>query len=299
MLISSTIAPVPIDFLFNTPTYLYNHCTSVLFFSSAIDTPSITLNVVETTTRQYVSGIRAPFGGVECMDTRNLDVFIKEMIAELKSREARSILIRQAPTCYQEMFAHEIHEALLANGFKITVNETNQFIPVDALSDFSKEIDAQKRRRLNNAKKMGMRVSLFNHIDTVDWYTVYSTARMDKDYPVTLSQKDYNTLSNSISGVYTYAGVFLNEVMIANAIFVRVNKDVLYYFLAASKPEYADLSPTVLLIEAMYEKAVAEKYKIIDLGISSVDGVLNPGLHQFKKHLRGLDCSKRTYEFLF
>ncbi len=300
MLITSTIAPqVPIHFLFNTPTYLHNHSNAILFFSTAIELSTITFNCVETTAGDYVSGIRAPFGGIECGDARNVDIFIKEVVLELKRRGACSLSIRQAPSCYQPMVANEIHAALLVNGFTETVNDINQYIHVDALSDFAIEIDAQKRRRLNNAKKMGMRVALFDHIDTADWYAVYSKARIDKDYPITLSENEYAALSSSMENVYTYAGVFLNDVLIANAIFVRVNQDVLYYFLAASNPEYADLSPTVLLIEAMYEKAIAENYKILDLGISSVDGVLNKGLHQFKKHLRGVDCSKRIYEFLF
>ena len=77
------------------------------------------------------------------------------------------------------------------------------------------------------------------------------------------------------------------------------NKLMMYYFLAASAPDYAHLSPTVLLIEALYIKAVQEKCTYVDLGISSVEGVLNEGLYAFKRHLRAEECLKKNYRFTF
>lgn len=300
MLISSTIAEtIPTQFLFNHSFYLHAQAASVLSFADKTPAPDILLNCVEISAGNYLSGYHAPFGGIECKTDVQVSVFIKEVLDELSARKAISLTIKQAPECYQPDVCKRIEEALLGNGFVEQVNEINQYITVNAAATFTEGIDAQKRRRLNNAKKSGMHVRLFDHIDSDKWYEVYYKARMDKGFPVTISGEAYRSLSKTIPGVYTYAGVFLNEVLIANAVFVRVNKEVLYYFVAASDPAYAELSPTVLLIEALYNKAVQEGSSLIDLGISSVDGVLNEGLHQFKKHVGGMDCSKRIYAFLF
>lgn len=300
MLLSSTIAEtLSTQFLFNHHYYLNGYTSSIYFFSDHVKSPSILLSCVESSECNYVSGYRAPFGGIECTDYKMADTFIKNVLNELSKKDARSCVIKQAPTCYQPEVANQLHDALLANGFVEQATEVNQFISINADSDFATRIDAQKRRRLNNAKKMGMRVELFDHIETDDWYTIYTKSRIDKGFPITISKEAYHALSKNISNVYTYAGVFINATLIANAIFVRVNKDVLYYFVAASDPAYAELSPTVLLIEALYDKAVQEKYIQIDLGISSVDGVLNQGLYQFKKHVGAMDCTKTTYKFVF
>ena len=300
MLISSTIAQtIPTQFLFNNCFYLNAHAASIVSFVDKTNSPSIVLNCAETSEGNYVSGYHAPFGGIECTTTVDVSTFIQEVLHALSEKNAKSLTIKQAPACYQSDVYQAIHEAFIQNGFVEQVRETNQYIVVNPVQVFATGIDAQKRRRLNNAKKMGMRVELFDRIDSDVWYEVYVNARKDKGFPITISKEDYRSLSEIIPNVYTYAGVFLNERLIANAIFVRINKDTLYYFVAASDPAYAELSPTVLLIEALYDKAVQEKVTLIDLGISSVDGVLNAGLHQFKKHLGALDCSKKTYTFLF
>ncbi|WP_018343568.1 GNAT family N-acetyltransferase [Cytophaga aurantiaca] len=299
MLISSTIAKsIPAQFLFNQYFYLHAHQATVHSFADKTIAPDILLNCVEISEGNYVSGYCAPFAGIECTISTHVSDFIKELKTDLAARRATSLVIKQAPQCYQTNVWEAIHQALLANGFKEEVNETNQYIVVNTERLFVADIDAQKRRRLNNAKKLGMRVELFDRVETDDWYNVYCNARMDKGFPITISKEDYYSLS-AIPDVYTYAGVFLNDRLIANTVFVRVNKEVLYYFIAASDPAYAELSPTVLLIETLYEKAVQENYTLIDLGISSVDGVLNEGLHQFKKHVGAKDCSKRTYTLLF
>lgn len=300
MLISSTIAQtITTQFLFNQYFYLNAHAASVLSFADKVVSPSVLLNCVEASAGNYVSGYHAPFAGIECNANADITIFVRDVLTELSAKKAKSLTIKQAPTCYQPHVYNTIHETLIENGFVEEVDEINQYITVDPAQTFAAGIDAQKRRRLNNAKKMGMRVKLFDHIDSDNWHDVYFRARIYKGFPITISKEDYRSLSAIIPNVYTYAGVFLKDVLIANAVFVRLNKDVLYYFVAASDPAYAELSPTVLLIESLYEKAVYENYALIDLGISSVDGVLNEGLHQFKKHVGGMDCSKKTYTFLF
>ena len=300
MLILSTIAQKnPTQFLFNQYFYLNTHATSVLSFADKASAPSILLNCVEASQGNYVSGYHAPFAGIEYTSTIDITIFVKDVLNNLSEKNAKSLTIKQAPECYQPNVYNAIHEAFIANGFVEQVSETNQYIVVDPAKSFSSGIDAQKRRRLSNSKKTGMRVEFFNHIDSDIWYEVYYKARIDKGFPITISKVAYLSLSEKITDIYTYAGVFLNDTLIANAIFVHINKDTLYYFAAASDPSYAELSPTVLLIEALYDKAVQDKYTLIDLGVSSLDGVLNEGLHQFKKYLGAIECSKKTYTFLF
>jgi hypothetical protein len=300
VLIASTIAQKKTAyFLFNQYSYLNVHTASVVYFADTDTDFSVLLNCAETSAGIYVSGYRAPFGGIECTSEDGVDAFVKGVLEELAERNAVSLTIKQTPECYQPGTSTAIHKALIKNGFSEQVSETNQYIVVNPEQTFASGIDAQKRRRLNKAKKMGMHVKLFDRVESDDWYDVYSKARIDRGFSITVSNEEYYSLSEKVPDVYTYAGVFLNEKLIANAVFVRINADVLYYFIAASDPGYAALSPTVLLIEALYEKAVHEKYTRIDLGVSSVKGVLNEGLHKFKKHLGGMDCSKKTYTFLF
>jgi hypothetical protein len=286
-------------FLFNQYFYLIEEGKSPLTFVDNIYKSSQQLTCVETNKNEYVSGYHAPFAGIESDANVDVESFFVEIKLELLKRNAISLEIKQAPFFYQTQSSEEIHNALLKSGFVETVSECNQYLPINPQIEFEALIEAQKRRRLKNAKKMGMHVQLFEHIDSTDWYEVYAEGRMDRGFPITISKEKYNTLSKLRPNIYTYAGVYLHEELIATAIFVHVSKDVMYYFVAASSPRFAHLSPTVLLIEAMYYKAVNEQCQYLDLGISSVSGELNEGLHAFKRHIGAQDCFKKTYLYTF
>lgn len=286
------------SFLFNQDFYLKNQTTSALYFFDQTITPNLLCSLVEVSPGDFVSGYRAPFGGIECKDVNQLHSFIEYIKETCKVLGARSITLRQAPVCYQPVVAAAIHEALTNQGFQLKFSDTNQHILVtDAL--FHTKLDDQKKRRLTKLKSTGARVEILDHIDSDTWYDVYVQSRVAKDFPVTISKEAYMDLSAKISDTYQYAGVYLEDTLLANAIFVRVNEEVLYYFLAGSDGDYASLSPSVFVLEAMYELAQKQQYKMLDLGISSVDAQLNEGLHLFKKHVGAIDSQKNTYEFVF
>lgn len=294
---SSDTAPKA-SFLFNQDFYLKNQTTSALYFFDQRINPNLLCSIIEVSTGNFVSGYRAPFAGIECKDIHQLHTFIEYIKETCQSLGATSITLRQAPVCYQPETSAAIHETLMKHGFQIKFSDVNQHISVTD-APFYTLLDDQKKRRLTKLKSTGARLEILDRIDSDTWYDVYVQSRIVKNFPVTISKEAYMDLSAKISGTYQYAGVYLEDTLLANAIFVRVNEDVLYYFLAASDADYASLSPSVFVLEAMYELAQKQQHKILDLGISSVNGQLNEGLHLFKKHVGAIDSQKNTYEFVF
>ncbi len=294
---SSEIAP-DANLLFNQQLYLNNHAAKQLYFFDEQRAPHLFCSFAETGDNHFVSGVRAPFGGIECSDPGQLSMFISYIKDTLKKSGAASVTIRQSPSCYQPDTTESIHEALIDQGFRLKYSDCNQHLLVNTTS-FKAHLDDQKKRRLNKIKSLAPRIEILDAIDSDIWFDLFRKSREHKDFPVTISSEEYKDLSLKLPGVYQYAGVYLEETLVANAVFVHVNKDVLYYFLGASDPEYAAVSPSVLLLEAMYEYAQRQHYKMIDLGISSVNGKLNEGLHLFKKHIGAMDSRKNTYELTF
>ncbi|MGN6648335.1 MAG: GNAT family N-acetyltransferase [Cytophaga sp.] len=294
---SSEIAP-DANLLFNQQLYLNNHSVEQLYFFDKKTSPQVCCSFAKTDNEYFVSGIRAPFGGIECSDPVLLRTFVSYMKDTLKKSGAVSVTIRQSPACYQPGTTDSIHEVLIAHGFLLKYSDWNQHLFVDSAS-FQLRLDDQKKRRLNKIKSLSPRIEIKDTVDSDTWFDLYRRSREHKDFPVTISREEYKKLALKLPGVYQYAGIYLEEKLVANAVFVRVNKDVLYYFLGASDPEHAAVSPSVLLLEAMYEYAQRQHYKMIDLGISSVNGELNEGLHLFKKHIGAMDSRKNTYELIF
>lgn len=287
------------SFLFNQDFYVNNYSANALYFYDQIKNPSVLCSLVETSEGNFVSGCRAPFGGIECSNVEQVDAFIVYLKETCRGIGVKSITIRQAPVCYQPHVSGFIHEALIRQGFQLKYLDTNQHIVVDSSVSFTSLLDDQKRRLLKKLKSTGVRVEIQDHVDSDLWYDLYAQSRMVKNFPITISKEDYMSLSLQFSDTYQYAGVYLENTLLANAVFVKVNRDVLYYFLAAGNKEYDAVSPSVLILETMYELAQKHQFRMLDLGISTVDGLLNEGLHFFKKHIGALDSPKNTYEFIF
>ena len=48
-------------------------------------------------------------------------------------------------------------------------------------------------------------------------------------------------------------------------------------------------------VQTAYKFCQNKGIRVLDLGISSVDGVLNQGLYNFKRRLGAVECPKRKY----
>lgn len=286
------------QFLFNQNRYLQAHRLTGLTFSDDALKPTCSITCVEAATGAYVSGLHAPFGGIECSDITRLDGMLKELVHVYKVQGAASVTVKQAPAFYQTTSA-SIHAALLTNGFQLLHADTNQHVPVNRTKTFAAQIDYQKRRSLRILKEKGAHAAVITSVEPDEWYELLLKSRRHKNFPVTVSKEAYEQLGRQLPDLYQYIGVFLDGVLIANAVCVQVTNDVIYYFLAASDPDFDVLSPSLMLIETLYDHACTKNIKVIDLGISSVAGVLNTGLHFFKRQVGALDSEKSTYVYYF
>ena len=85
--------------------------------------------------------------------------------------------------------------------------------------------------------------------------------------------------------------------IVAMAVSILVNDHILYDFYHADHDDYQGLSPTIMLVEKIYNYCRMKKIRILDLGISSLDGVKNEGLYRFKNRLGAKECSKKVFKW--
>ena len=94
---------------------------------------------------------------------------------------------------------------------------------------------------------------------------------------------------------YLLFGLYSGERLISVVVSVLVDRGILYNFYPGDDVQYRDHSPMVMLLDGIYRYCQTNAIRILDLGISSVDGVLNPGLYRFKKNCGSIDSWKSTY----
>ncbi len=241
----------------------------------------------------------SPFGSVygnEFCTVELLTGFIAEIKQRLLEKGIRTIGIKHYPACYDPMMHDKVLQALLSNGFEITCTEYNQYLPLHSLS--KKEVfDHSKLHLIKKCKEAGFSVNVSSSFDADQWYDIILRARKLRGHPMTIDLESLRTLNKGNEECYHFFEVRDEDKIISCAIGIEVTPEVMYYYLAADEDDYRNYSPMTFLLDRMYSFAFEKGVKVLDMGISSSNGILNEGLHWFKKSFGALDQPKLVLQW--
>ncbi|MCE7065569.1 GNAT family N-acetyltransferase [Dyadobacter sp. CY326] len=250
----------------------------------------------------WISPPNAPFGGIQCADDCSADelaFFLHFIKSTIFKQGANKLIIKSAPTCYEPKLADLLTQCYVNTNFLAIRACTNTFIPV-SFADFRDRIVPAEQRRLRKARRCGLTAGLANKLPSALIYRFLTECRAQQGYCISLTLNQVETLRSQFPENFSVFVVRDALKIIALTLTVRVNKRVLYNFLCSYLPEYRAHSPTVILLETVYNYCRQEKIEILDLGISVDDqGNFKPSLHRFKRNVGGQDCLKITYEIDF
>ena len=276
--------PVP---LFFRPSFVYRKGNeSVLSFQmQQKDGAAQALAYFFLNDQEAISIQASPFGSIygneECT-TEILTDFVSGIKHSLIQQGIRSVVIRHYPACYATALHDKVLQALLNNGFKITCTEYNQYLPLNNAS--KREVfDHSKLHLIKKCNEANFSVNISSTFDADTWYDMITRARKLRGHPMTIDLESLRLLNKGNEEAYHFFEIKDGDKIIACAIGVQVTVDVLYYFLAADEDEYRSYSPMTFLLDGMYDFACSKNIKVLDMGISSSQGILNEGLFWFKK----------------
>ncbi len=241
----------------------------------------------------------SPFGSVygntQCTPDQ-LTLFIANIKQSLIQKGIHTIGIKHYPACYNEKMHDIVVQSLLENDFEITCTENNQYLPLEAVS--KKEVfDHSKLHLIKKCVAAGFEVSVSSSFDADKWYDIISRARKLRGHPMTIDLESLRTLNKGNEDSYHFFEVKDGDRIMACAIGVRVTEEVLYYYLAADEDDYRNYSPMTFLLDRMYDFASENGVKVLDMGISSSNGILNDGLRWFKKSFGALEQPKLVLQW--
>ncbi len=99
-------------------------------------------------------------------------------------------------------------------------------------------------------------------------------------------------LPESVLGFGCYQG----GEMVASAVCIRVNSQILYIFYWGESPGFESWSPVSLLAQSIYDYAASSGYRLLDAGTATLSGEPNHGLISYKKALGFVESLKITLE---
>jgi hypothetical protein len=238
-------------------------------------------------------GHRAPFGGIDiCGDyqsPRKLSNLITWIMSEARARGAQKIRIRCRPH-YMSPSEPMMQFALIALGFRIEQSELSQGIELSAFrtaDEYRANLKKRTRYALKQCMEMGIS-SMAAHSDA-DWgegYDVLQRNRALREHsPLKYSLEYLQQLRVLFPGKLQMRLLRYEERSIAAALVYTVLPSAHYLASWGDAGHEMVHSPMTLLAHQLVVSALDEGVRVVDLGISSANGVADEGLVLFKRHV--------------
>src|SRR5690606_28102923 len=152
---------------------------------------------------------------------------------------------------------------LLETGFIIKYKDIAQVLPV--YRDKPLSMNIHRKRRLRNCIDAGFKFRKLSFNELPEAYSLFTESRQNKGYPVTMSLEDLAATIQKFPDNYTLSGVFDGNKMIAAAVSIVVNTEIMYCFYIGDSLAYRRYSPVTMLVAGIYESCSTENFKLLDL----------------------------------
>ena len=231
---------------------------------------------------------RATFGGFWTEPNKGFS-YTEQTVAQLIAYSNKSVQIRISfPPSY---FHPEIFEEQVSffkarsNAF---ISESNFHIVVDYRDGVSKG----NRKKQRQFKERGGSVS---QVPKADWRLIYDLLvenRLRRGVELSMPWNVFERGLVERPDVFTAWGATLNMEFVGGALTVEISADTLYVLFWGDTLLGRELSVVASICEKLVEFCRSKNYKVLDLGISSVDGLLDENLARFKSNLGAIQTAK-------
>jgi len=245
-----------------------------------------------------VSPSAASFGSIQCQSDlweEDLHRFVQALQQWVRKLSLKGIRLVHYPDCYTPE-GSALQTILLSHGFRVNYAELNQHRPVTE-APFAAGLHPSERRRLRKCREAGFSAGLWPDPDLDSFYDLLQRARLRNNLPITMAPNRLTELLARFPDECRLFAVWDGQRLIAACVGIRISPDILYYFLPADEAAYLTYSPSVLLVESLYQYAQENGIRLLDLGISTSRGVRNEGLIRFKRNLGARESARRVYEW--
>ena len=242
------------------------------------------------------SPLRATFGGVEFSEgisEEDLCCFLEESILKI---EVKTFIINSYPEGYlPKSQIQKLEICLFKLGFDVSITEQNYEIAITQKSFYETITSTRAKQLLRKSIKKGFTFQEITDPNFSEIHAFITRSRERKNRPMTMSLLQFENHFKIFPENFKIFSVMDSEKIIAVGITIKINEEIAYTFYLADDELYLKDSPTIFLLSSIYEYFKTRKFKILDLGIATNQGILNEGLAHFKRSLGGISSLKKTY----
>lgn len=207
-----------------------------------------------------------------------------QTMAALLDAAPQSCTIKLAPASHDLALFSRSMNSLHRAGFMLAHVDLNYDMPVRELA-FADRLADGARKKLAKCARAGFHSRTLERREWSKAHRLLAENRERSGHTLALPLQRILDLEALLPGTHLFFGTFDGNRMIAAAICLRVRKDVLLCY-AWGDAEKNNFSPTTQLCERIYEEACfMGEIRLLDVGISTVNGVPDNGLISYKQSL--------------
>ncbi len=273
--------------IYNTVAFaaLNTHkCDAVHYLVFADPHPRFGLILGETDGR-LCSPFSAPFGGITAIGPQRTSHYRDAVDALMEYAGGRPVEIILPPTFYAPGHIARQSAALLERG-TLAWADINHHYDLTDRRPAEERMNRSARKNLNTALRAGFEFRELSTDDPANFADVYDVIRINRIYrghPLRMSLDEILTTAPMMDarlfaltlGGKTVAAAYLHHTAPGIA-------QVVYW---GDLPDYRHLRPMNLLTTRIFRQCADDGLRILDIGISSYHGAIDPGLCDFKESI--------------
>lgn len=242
---------------------------------------------------QAISLPNAPYCGLEISKTNATDLqqALEEIQRNLFAKGCNKILIKQAPALLSDT-TDTIHNTLTTFATSVS-HEINHFIKLEQFED---RIHSMQKRKIKKCKEESLSFNTEPIVSASEVYEFITKCRLQQGLNVNIAKEHFVNLINKLSKDYTiYTLRDRNGIIYACTVTLKVSDQTVYNYLPAFDRAYKSLSPLAYLQYMLCHNLSARGFTTLDLGISSINGIPQESLINFKEKMGGIRQYRYTY----
>lgn len=242
--------------------------------------------------------LKAPFSSTygifsEITDNNRIEYYheaVNSLIEYCKNKNIVSIYIGTPALSYGVESITKFQNALINNGFQIESYDVNfEYFTKNFDDNYLANIQRNARKNYNTAVRNELKFEKTEDIDNV--YKIIKINREFRGFPLHMSLDDVVKTAKIIPSDY-FIVTDKEGKGLASALIHHLKEDAVRVVYWGNTPESEEKRPINFLSYNIFKYYKEQKISLIDIGTSTVDGVPNFGLCDFKESI-GCSCSPK------
>jgi Acetyltransferase (GNAT) domain len=249
--------------------------------------------------KTFYSPGRATFGGFWTTSRLTSSDYL-QLFYDLKLHfsACEEFVIRLPPSYF---FAHAFdsqRQALIELSRGTSICDTNSHIVLS--SNEPPQISKGNRKKIRQFFENGGCVNLVLHSDTRKInlaYDVLSENRRARGVELSMPRDLFIKSLKTLPQDFSLHTAEINDDIAAASLTLKLSSNVMYVLFWGDSLKYRTFSPVASLATVLMKYCESMGCSILDLGTSSVDGIVDDGLLRFKRNLGAIESPRYSFTF--